>query len=174
LQDLTLAIHRRFDAILSTYDQLGDLVLFTLRAELRCSVMHYCEVSMSKVRVISPVMPPLLTCSKYQGNYRIENEADEPDPYILDLTADLGECHGVMMSKLPEEDIRQVDSREIECSLTCLDTQLPILRPGILGRSDHGLHGSLRAVRYAVRSLQDPTQYPGYPADAVQHYGRCR
>jgi hypothetical protein len=117
-----LAIHRRFDAILSTYDLLGDLVLFTLRAELRCSVMHYCEVSMSKVRVISPVMPPLLTCSKYQGNYRIENEADEPDPYILDLTADLGECHGVMMSKLPEEDIRQVDSGEIECLLTFLDS----------------------------------------------------
>lgn len=41
-----------------------------------------------------------------QGNYRIENEADEPDPYILDLTADLGECHAVVSSNLPEEDVR--------------------------------------------------------------------
>lgn len=98
--------HRRFDAILSTYDQLGDLVLFTLRAELRCRVMHYCEVSMSKVRALPIVLPLLLTSPNFQGNYRIENEADEPDPYILDLTADLGECHGVMVSKLPEEDIR--------------------------------------------------------------------
>lgn len=41
-----------------------------------------------------------------KGNYRIENEADEPDPYILDLTADLGECHAVVASNLPEEDVR--------------------------------------------------------------------
>lgn len=53
LQHLT-SVHRRFDAILSTYDQLGDLVLFTLRAELRCRVMHYCEMSMSKVGTLSP------------------------------------------------------------------------------------------------------------------------
>ncbi|KAJ9101966.1 hypothetical protein QFC20_005115 [Naganishia adeliensis] len=86
--ELSTAMAQRFDAILSTYDQLGDLVLFTIRAELRCRMMHYCEVSMSK------------------GNYRIENEADEPDPYILDLTADLGECHAVVSSNLPEEDVR--------------------------------------------------------------------
>ncbi|KAJ9123257.1 hypothetical protein QFC22_001453 [Naganishia vaughanmartiniae] len=86
--ELSTAMAQRFDAILSTYDQLGDLVLFTLRAELRCRIMHYCEVSMSK------------------GNYRIENEADEPDPYILDLTVDLGECYGAVLSKLPEEDVR--------------------------------------------------------------------
>jgi hypothetical protein len=60
----------------------------------------------------------VLDLSGIQGNYRIENEADEPDPYILDLTADLGECHGVMMSKLPDEDIRQVIGKEIERSLT--------------------------------------------------------
>ncbi|KAI5455480.1 exocyst subunit, variant 2 [Naganishia albida] len=134
--ELSTAMAQRFDAILSTYDQLGDLVLFTIRAELRCRLMHYSEVSMSK------------------GNYRIENEADEPDPYILDLTADLGECHAVVASNLPEEDVRF-----LFCGLGSLADQIMVSTGRYVRFATqfgvYKIHRNILAIQQTLRNITD-------------------
>lgn len=41
---------RRFDALVETYKQLSDTVLFTLRLEVRLRAMHFVELAISNVR----------------------------------------------------------------------------------------------------------------------------
>ncbi|KAF8213248.1 exocyst complex component sec8 [Mycena galopus ATCC 62051] len=64
----------RFQALLKTYEQLSELILDTLRTDIRCRTIHYLESSL-----------------RY-GNYSLEREAGEPDPHVVDLNNELGEC----------------------------------------------------------------------------------
>lgn len=64
---------QRFEAIIQTYEQLTEMVLNTLHMEIRCRVM--CN----------------LAASSAKGDFRLESEALEPDPDILDLTGRLTE-----------------------------------------------------------------------------------
>lgn len=37
----------------------------------------------------------------FQGNYNIEREAGEPDPHVIDLNTEIGECHDLISTTLP-------------------------------------------------------------------------
>lgn len=39
-----------------------------------------------------------------QGNYSIDCEAGEPDPHIIDLNTELGECDDLVSSRLPNRE----------------------------------------------------------------------
>lgn len=41
-----------------------------------------------------------------QGNYRIDREAVEPDPHIVDLNAELAKCDDFATSTLPQKERR--------------------------------------------------------------------
>jgi len=83
---LTPAMAMRFDALLKTYEQLAELVLCTLRIDLRCRTIHYIDLAVQ------------------QGNYYIDHEAFEPDPHIMDLNAELAECDDRISSTIPERE----------------------------------------------------------------------
>ncbi|GAB5587183.1 exocyst subunit [Umbelopsis nana] len=76
----------RFDALLVTYQQLAETCLFTLRLEARCRVMYYLDMATQ------------------EGNYFLEEESYEPDPYIMTLNANLVEIDDCVALSLPPTD----------------------------------------------------------------------
>ncbi|KAI8146190.1 hypothetical protein BJV82DRAFT_600834 [Fennellomyces sp. T-0311] len=77
---------RRFDTLLTTYQQLAETCLFTLRLENRCHTIYYLEMAMQ------------------EGNYYLEDETYEPDPYIITLNQDLVEMDDCITASLPPKD----------------------------------------------------------------------
>ncbi|KIY62642.1 exocyst complex component sec8 [Cylindrobasidium torrendii FP15055 ss-10] len=80
---LTREMLERFQSLLETYQMLGELVMHTIRIDIRCRAMHFLNLSM-----------------RY-GNYSMEQEASEPDPHIVDLNLELAECDAYISSSLP-------------------------------------------------------------------------
>ncbi|KII94197.1 hypothetical protein PLICRDRAFT_171865 [Plicaturopsis crispa FD-325 SS-3] len=76
----------RFQALLKTYEQLAELVLHTIRIDIRCRTIHYLDASMR------------------HGNYHIDREAGEPDPHIIDLNVELGKCNAFVSTALPKKE----------------------------------------------------------------------
>ncbi|KAK7064373.1 Sec8 exocyst complex component-specific domain-containing protein [Favolaschia claudopus] len=74
----------RFQALLKTFEQLSELILDTLRIDIRCRAIHYLESSLRF------------------GNYSIDREAGEPDPHVIDLNNELGECSDFATTCLPK------------------------------------------------------------------------
>ncbi|GAA5800243.1 hypothetical protein HPULCUR_005668 [Helicostylum pulchrum] len=79
-------IAKRFDALLTTYQQLAETCLFTLRLEGRCHTMYYLEMAIR------------------DGNYHLEDETFEPDPYVITLNSDLMELDDCINASLPPKD----------------------------------------------------------------------
>ncbi|KAF8898925.1 exocyst complex component sec8 [Infundibulicybe gibba] len=73
----------RFQALLKTYNQLSELILHTIRIDIRCRSIYY------------------LNSALRQGDYSIEYEAGEPDPHTTDLNTELGQCHDLASIHLP-------------------------------------------------------------------------
>ncbi|KAI9513074.1 Sec8 exocyst complex component-specific domain-containing protein [Russula earlei] len=76
----------RFHALLKTYDQLSELILHTIRIDVRCRVGHYLGLSLR------------------HGNYCIDREVGEPDPHVIDLNLELGEYYDIVSSTLPPQE----------------------------------------------------------------------
>ncbi|OAD77145.1 hypothetical protein PHYBLDRAFT_180340 [Phycomyces blakesleeanus NRRL 1555(-)] len=76
----------RFDTLLTTYQQLAETCLFTLRLEARCHTMYYLEMVIR------------------EGNYYLEDETYEPDPYVITLNSDLMEVDDCINASLPAKD----------------------------------------------------------------------
>ncbi|KAK6906905.1 hypothetical protein I203_100894 [Kwoniella mangroviensis CBS 8507] len=74
---LTRAMAQRYEAIIQTYEQLAEMVLNTIRLEIRCRVI--CN----------------LGASTRKGDFRLESEALEPDPDVLDLNGSLMEIEEI-------------------------------------------------------------------------------
>jgi exocyst complex component 4 len=62
-----------FETLLKQYQQLADLVLFTLRLEIRLRTMHY------------------LDKASRDGVYQLTEDIAEPDPAVVDLNMSLAE-----------------------------------------------------------------------------------
>ncbi|KAG5635065.1 hypothetical protein H0H81_012546 [Sphagnurus paluster] len=76
----------RFQALLKTYEQLCGLILDSLRIDVRCRTIYYLDSAMR------------------QGDYSIESDANEPDPYIVDLNSELVKCDDFVSTCLPERE----------------------------------------------------------------------
>ncbi|KAJ7596856.1 exocyst complex component sec8 [Mycena floridula] len=85
-EELTLPFSKemtlRYQALIKTYEQLADLILVTIRIDMRCRSMYYLDSSMR------------------HGNYSIEREASEPDPHIIDLNTELSQAEEFFSSSL--------------------------------------------------------------------------
>lgn len=55
------------------------------------------------------------------GNYHIDHEAGEPDPHVIDLNAELGQCDDFIATTLPKKEQQCVlyPSRLTIVCLTC-------------------------------------------------------
>lgn len=102
-------VYRRFDALLKTYEQLSEMVLFTFRTDIRCRAIHYLNLSIRRVSY-HPFLhfPPLLNFHRLslQGNYQLEHEPIEPDPHIVELNIEIGKCDDAVVASLPERERR--------------------------------------------------------------------
>ncbi|THH09197.1 hypothetical protein EW145_g2188 [Phellinidium pouzarii] len=76
----------RFSSLIMTYEQLAQVILFTIRIDIRCRVIHY------------------LSSAMRHGNYRIDQEDSEPDPHIIDLNSELGTVDECIAVTLPEKE----------------------------------------------------------------------
>ncbi|KAJ3969790.1 Sec8 exocyst complex component-specific domain-containing protein [Lentinula raphanica] len=76
----------RFQALLRTYEQLSELILHTIRVDIRCRTVYYLGLAMR-------------VC--HRGNYSLDGEAGEPDPHIIDLNNDLSECDNLISPRIP-------------------------------------------------------------------------
>ncbi|CAG8550348.1 2665_t:CDS:10 [Diversispora eburnea] len=87
---LTGEMANRLDALLATFQQLAEQCLFTLRVELRCHAMYYLDLATR------------------EGNYQLDYEAYEPDPYVLALNAGMAKFEEIISVNLPLLERRQV------------------------------------------------------------------
>ncbi|EGO02554.1 hypothetical protein SERLA73DRAFT_165642 [Serpula lacrymans var. lacrymans S7.3] len=83
---LTREMALRFGALIQTYNQLAEIILHTIRIDIRCRVIHYLDAALR------------------HGNYSVDHEAGEPDPYIIDLNAELGACDDLVSATLLKEE----------------------------------------------------------------------
>ncbi|KAI1789788.1 Sec8 exocyst complex component-specific domain-containing protein [Ganoderma leucocontextum] len=81
---LSSAMTMRFQALHMTYVQLAELIIYTIRIDIRCRVIHHLDLALR------------------HGIYRIEREAGEPEPYVVDLNTELGNCEACLTSTLPD------------------------------------------------------------------------
>ena len=75
---------QRYEAIIQTYEQLAEMVSNTVRLEIRCRVM--CNLAVRK------------------GDIRLESEALEPDPDVVDLAGHLTDTDGLTHRALSSHD----------------------------------------------------------------------
>ncbi|KZT75066.1 hypothetical protein DAEQUDRAFT_742424 [Daedalea quercina L-15889] len=85
---LSSAMAMRFQALHMTYAQLAELVLYTLRIDVRCRAMHFIDLALR------------------HGIYKTEREVSEPDPNVIDLNVELSKCDDWASSTLPEKERR--------------------------------------------------------------------
>lgn len=83
---LTRAMALRFDALLKTYEQLAEMIIFTIRTDIRCRTIHYLHLSLQR------------------SNYEVEKEPVEPDPHIVELNIEIGKCDDAAVASLPEQE----------------------------------------------------------------------
>ncbi|WVQ74376.1 hypothetical protein IAR50_003977 [Cryptococcus sp. DSM 104548] len=83
---LTRAMAERYRAIILTYEQLAEMLLNTIRLEVRCRVM--CN----------------LGAFLQNGDFRLESEALEPDSDILDLNSSLVEAEEIVRNAVSYDD----------------------------------------------------------------------
>ncbi|KAI5124169.1 hypothetical protein M0805_000977 [Coniferiporia weirii] len=76
----------RFGSLIMTYEQLAQIILFTIRIDIRCRAIHY------------------LCSAMRHGNYRIDQEDSEPDPHIIDLNSELGKADECVSATLPQKE----------------------------------------------------------------------
>ncbi|OAX44421.1 hypothetical protein K503DRAFT_678876 [Rhizopogon vinicolor AM-OR11-026] len=89
-EQLSLPLSRemamRFGALLKTYAQLAEIILHTIRIDIRCRTIHYLDAAMRL------------------GNYNIDHEAGEPDPYIVDLNNEISKCNEFVSAAMLKEE----------------------------------------------------------------------
>ncbi|KAI6104073.1 hypothetical protein EDD16DRAFT_1638679 [Pisolithus croceorrhizus] len=76
----------RFSALQKTYTQLAEIILHTIRIEVRCRTMYHLHAAFRF------------------GNYQIDHEVGELDPYIVELNTELSKIDERVMSTLLKEE----------------------------------------------------------------------
>ncbi|KAI8915401.1 Sec8 exocyst complex component-specific domain-containing protein [Powellomyces hirtus] len=117
-----------FKSILSSFQRLSELCLGVLRVEVRCHSMYFLDLAMR------------------EGTYYLDDESQEPDPYIGLLNTDLSTVEEAMSAVLHPE-----RTRFIFDGLACLISQVLCANIKHLKRTNS--HGVGKLVRN-VQSLQ--------------------
>ena len=68
---IKLIAYSGFDGVVNSFQELANTILFTLRAEARCHILHYLDICFD------------------EGNYCLDSAVNTPDHSILALNADL-------------------------------------------------------------------------------------
>ncbi|KAI8093036.1 Sec8 exocyst complex component-specific domain-containing protein [Halteromyces radiatus] len=139
---------RRFDTLLTTYQQLAETCLFTLRLEIRCHTLYYLQMVIR------------------DGNYYLEDESFEPDPYVITLNSDLMDIDDSINVSLPRKD-------EMFCfdGLPALMVHILISEAGYIKRMNH--HGAQKMIRNILALQQNLTNFVAPNQSAVMERARA-
>ncbi|KAJ3335656.1 hypothetical protein HDU93_004770 [Gonapodya sp. JEL0774] len=97
----------RFDSLLNQYQQLARTCLFALRIEFRCHSMYYLDLALREVNRSDYLIPVFgVNYLEIQGNYFLEEEAQDPDPYVSALNSDLVRGEEIIAAALPARRVR--------------------------------------------------------------------
>lgn len=148
-----LTLGRPFDALLKSYQQLADLVLYSLRVEVRLRTMHF------------------LDKATRDGVYQLSEDIAEPDSSVVDLNSALAECDECAATTLAGPERRCVPASWLEQTLILGQVHLRrSLSPD--GPSPH-LQLSLHPTCERARSGQNEPQHPCTTAESQEHRGRA-
>ncbi|EKM84205.1 hypothetical protein AGABI1DRAFT_52016 [Agaricus bisporus var. burnettii JB137-S8] len=140
----------RFQALLKTYEQLSDLILDTMRIDLRCRAIYYLEAAMR------------------HGNYALTYEVTEPDPYIVDLNTDLVESDDITSTSLPPKQRHYVFTGLGHLMESMLISNARLLRLP----NDYGIKKMMRnmlALQQSIKTLTNDQQLTEFER-AKQYY----
>ncbi|KAG1768897.1 hypothetical protein EV702DRAFT_712292 [Suillus placidus] len=133
-------ISRRFGALLKTYSQLAEIILHTIRIDIRCRTMHYLDAAMRL------------------GNYNIDHEAGEPDPYVVDLNTEISNCNEFVSAAMLKE-----EHQFVFAGLEHLMEHLFISNARhVRMANDFGIRKIIRntlALQQSVRTISDDQQH---------------
>lgn len=79
---LSASMATRFQTLPGTYQHLANMVLFTLRLEVRARVIRHLDLAIN------------------EGNYLVEDAVIEPDPHIVDLNSELASLDDIFSDTL--------------------------------------------------------------------------
>ncbi|KAG0704359.1 Sec8 exocyst complex component-specific domain-containing protein [Suillus ampliporus] len=143
-EQLSLPLSRemalRFGALLKTYAQLAEIILHTIRIDIRCRTIHYLDAAMRL------------------GNYNIDHEAGEPDPYIVDLNAEISKCNEFVSAAMLKEEHQFVFSGLEHLMEHLLISNARHVRMA----NDFGVRKIMRntlALQQSVRTIGDDQQH---------------
>lgn len=143
----------RYHALIKTFEQFAELILVTIRIDVRCRTMYYLDSSMR------------------HGHYSIDREAGEPDPHILDLNTELSECDDFFLGTVPKT-ARQY----VWCVTPTPATKLHFQVHLRWSRSPNGAHPHLKRApsqaTHCFRDQEDHEEHFGVTAGHQNHYER--
>ncbi|KAL4241814.1 Exocyst complex component Sec8 [Abortiporus biennis] len=147
---LSSAMAMRFQALHRTYEQLAENILYTIRIDIRCRVMHHLDLALRF------------------GNYCIEGEGLDPDSHIGDLNAELAQCDDFASSTLPEAERRFIFEGIAQLMETLLVSNAKLIR--FANRS--GMHKMMRnifALQQSVKTIGYESEHASFDK-AKQYY----
>ena len=78
----------QFDELMSQFQSIARICLFTIRIELRVHTMYFLDLAIR------------------EGNYLLETEPFGPDAYIAYLNGDLATCDEILSEALDERKVK--------------------------------------------------------------------
>ncbi|KAI9461755.1 Sec8 exocyst complex component-specific domain-containing protein [Boletus coccyginus] len=140
----------RFGALLKTYTQLAEIILHSIRIEVRCRVIYYLDAAFR------------------HGNYQVDYEVGEPDPYIVDLNSELSNFDEFTSTTLLKN-----EQNFVFFGLEDLVEQLLVNNARqIRVANDFGMkkvNRNIRALQQCIRTIGDGEQFARFER-ARQYY----
>ncbi|KAI8818997.1 Sec8 exocyst complex component-specific domain-containing protein [Fimicolochytrium jonesii] len=123
----------RFKALLTNFRRLSDLCLFVLRVELRCHSMFFLDLAMR------------------EGTYDLDDDTQDPDPYIGILNTDLSTLEEVLSGVMGPKRTRFIFSGLPHLISATLTAALPHIKKPTVP------HGTRKLVRNVCALQQNLT-----------------
>ncbi|KAJ3149479.1 hypothetical protein HDU89_003843 [Geranomyces variabilis] len=138
-----------FANLLQQFRSLSTLCLSVLRVEIRCHAMYFLDLAMR------------------EGSYQLDDEAQEPDPYIALLNTDLSTVEEALSAVLPPS-----RTRFIFDGLAFLISQILMANlPHVRGRTNaHGRGKLARNVASLQQSLTNVSSVHNKSLDRAKEY----
>lgn len=132
--DLGEEMVEAFDLIISKFQNLQQLILYSIRIEIRSHAIFYLDLAMR------------------EGNYSSEEENSEPDPYIGLLNNDLTIMEEIISESLPPRQARFLFDGITELMSTVLISNVRTLRQ-ISGNGVNRLLSNILALQQNLISF---------------------
>ena len=127
----------RYAALPGVYTHLSNVLLFTLRHEVRARVLHHLALAI-------------------EGSYVVSDSSVEPSPHVVDLNADLAHLDDIFSSTLPASDVQFLFAG----LASFMDTLLVRSARSMRALNTHGLSKMIRNILALQQNLKNILTHP--------------